>query len=118
DCGATELAPTGTPGLYAADVTIPAGSCEYKVALDDAWDESYGFEGENGPLSLAGDPPVRVTYDDSTHRIALTPLALAGDYSADDDALVTEPVRQAGAGESFYFVMTDRFANGDAGNDT
>ncbi|MDQ2624121.1 MAG: alpha-amylase family glycosyl hydrolase, partial [Actinomycetota bacterium] len=118
ECEATELVPTGTPGIFTADFTVPAGSWEYKVAIDDAWDESYGFEGENVPLHLAGDAPVRVSYDDTTHRIALTPLALAGDYSADDDALVTEPVRQAGDGETFYFVMTDRFANGDGSNDT
>jgi len=118
ECVETELAPTSTPGVYAADFTIPAGSWEYKVAIDDSWDESYGHEGENVPLVLAGPSPVRVTYDDATHRIALTPLALAGDYSAADDVLVADPVRQAGDGEQFYFVMTDRFANGDPSNDT
>jgi len=118
DCAVTELAPTTTPGVYEAEFAIPAGSWEYKVAIDDAWDESYGHDGENVPLTLAGEATIRVTYDDASHRIALTPLGLAGDYTAADDALVAAPVRQAGDGENFYFVMTDRFANGDASNDT
>ncbi|GAB6940479.1 pullulanase-type alpha-1,6-glucosidase [Isoptericola variabilis] len=119
-CAATALAPAGD-GTFSADVDLPAGTYEYKVALDGAWDESYGREGtdENAPLVLGGDARVRVTYDDTTHRVALTPLTLAGAYDdATDAGLVVPPVRQAGSDERFYFVMTDRFANGDAANDT
>ncbi len=52
------------------------------------------------------------------------PLAIAareqprGAYTDADAALVREPALPAGAGQSFYFVMTDRFANGDPTNDT
>ncbi|MCK9792458.1 pullulanase-type alpha-1,6-glucosidase [Isoptericola sp. 4D.3] len=119
-CADTLLAPAGD-GTFSAEVDLPAGSYEYKVALDGGWDESYGREGtdENAPLVLAGDARVRVTYDDTTHRVALTPLGLAGAYDdATDAGLVVPPVRQAGADERFYFVMTDRFANGDPTNDT
>ncbi|MFE6969297.1 pullulanase-type alpha-1,6-glucosidase [Isoptericola sp. NPDC057653] len=119
-CAASALAPAGD-GTFSADVDLPAGTYEYKVALDGAWDESYGREGtdENAPLVLGGDARVRVTYDDATHRIALTPLTLAAGYDDAADAdLVVPPVRQAGSDERFYFVMTDRFANGDTGNDT
>jgi pullulanase-type alpha-1,6-glucosidase len=119
DCGATELAPTGVPGQFAAEFTLPAGTWQYKVALNDTWDESYGRDGggDNAPLVLGGDALVRVVYDDTTHRTALTPLDLAGDYTASDDALVAAPVRQPGSAEQFYFVMTDRFANADPTND-
>ncbi|MFE5311141.1 pullulanase-type alpha-1,6-glucosidase [Isoptericola sp. NPDC056605] len=119
-CAATALAPAGD-GTFGADVDLPAGTYEYKVALDGAWDESYGREGtdENAPLVLGGDARVRVTYDDTTHRVALTPLTLAGAYDDAADAdLVAPPVRQPGSDERFYFVMTDRFANGDTSNDT
>ncbi|MFI2296102.1 pullulanase-type alpha-1,6-glucosidase [Isoptericola sp. NPDC019571] len=119
-CAATTLAPAGD-GTFGADVDLPAGTYEYKVALDGAWDESYGREGtgENAPLVLGGDARVRVSYDDTTHRVALTPLTLAGAYDDATDAdLVVPPVRQAGSDERFYFVMTDRFANGDDSNDT
>jgi pullulanase-type alpha-1,6-glucosidase len=120
ECTATELAPTTTDGRYAIDVTLPAGSYEFKVAVDDAWDESYGADGsgDNTPLVLAGEQPVRFTYDDTTHRTALAPLDLTGAYTPADDALVADPVRVPGSDEQFYFVMTDRFANGDESNDT
>ncbi len=118
-CAATELTPAGD-GTYTAEFDVPAGTWEYKVALDDTWDESYGREGtaDNAPLVLAGDARVRFTFDLDTRLTALTPLTLAGDYTPADDALVTAPVRKAGGNERFYFVMTDRFANGDPANDT
>lgn len=120
DCAQTELAPTSTPGVYSADFTVPAGSFEYKVAINDTWDEAYGKNGgaDNIPLVVAGPSSLRFTYDDTTHRIALTPLDLGAGYTPADDALVATPVRDPGADQQFYFVMTDRFADGDASNDT
>jgi glycosidase len=41
-----------------------------------------------------------------------------GAYTDADAALVRDPALPPGAGQSFYFVMTDRFANGDPANDT
>jgi len=119
DCAATELQPTGTAGVFSAELEVPAGTWEYKLALNDSWDESYGVDGsgDNSPLVLAGPTTIRFTYDDATHRSALVPLGLAGDYTDADDAIVAEPVRDPGAGQQFYFVMTDRFANGDPSND-
>lgn len=40
-----------------------------------------------------------------------------GAYTDADASLIREPATPAGSGQSFYFVMTDRFANGDPGND-
>ncbi|WP_375141893.1 pullulanase-type alpha-1,6-glucosidase [Zhihengliuella sp.] len=119
-CDATELAPTDQPGIFAAEFTLPAGTYEYKAALNDAWDEAYGLDGgqENIPLTIAGESTLRFTYDDATHRVSLQPLDLAAGYTEEDAALVADPVRQAGSDEQFYFVMTDRFANGDPANDT
>ncbi|GAA4375833.1 hypothetical protein GCM10023152_20200 [Agromyces bauzanensis] len=120
DCAATELIATGTPGVFAAEFTIPAGDWHYKVAVNDTWDESYGLDGGAGdiPLTVAGDTPVRVIFDDTLKRVGLEATGLRGAYDeASDAALVADPVRQAGSDEVFYFVMTDRFANGDAAND-
>lgn len=121
ECAATDLLPTATPGVYAAEFTIPAGSYEYKVAVNDTWDESYGLNGggDNIPLTVAGDTPVRVVFDDTLKRVGLeATAALRGAYDEASDAdLVADPVRQAGSDEVFYFVMTDRFANGDSTND-
>ena len=51
---------------------VPAGSWEYKVALDGSWAENYGAEGvRNGAnltLTSAGGP-VRFTYDHPTRMI-------------------------------------------------
>ncbi|WP_067195166.1 pullulanase-type alpha-1,6-glucosidase [Microbacterium sp. XT11] len=120
DCAATELAPTGAAGVYSAAFEVPAGSYEYKVALNDSWDEAYGLDGggDNIPLTVAGPATLRFTYDDTLHRVGVEVESLRGAYSAADDALIAEPVRQAGAGQQFYFLMTDRFANGDPSNDT
>ncbi|WP_375142113.1 pullulanase-type alpha-1,6-glucosidase [Microbacterium sp.] len=120
DCADTDLAATETAGLYAAEFTVPAGSWQYKVAVDDGWDESYGLDGgrDNIPLVLEGPSRVKVVFDDTTHRVGLELLSIRGGYDdATDAGLVAAPVRQPGAGNVFYFVMTDRFANGDTAND-
>lgn len=120
DCAQTELAPTATAGVYAAEFSVPAGSWEYKVAVNDAWDEAYGLDGgsDNIPLTTAATTTLRFVFDDNTHKVGLEVVdGLRGDYTSADDALVAAPVRQAGGDEQFYFVMTDRFANGSTAND-
>ncbi|GAA1635334.1 pullulanase-type alpha-1,6-glucosidase [Microbacterium flavum] len=121
-CAATVLDPVEGTTQFARTFTLPAGTYEYKIALDGGWDESYGADGAAGggniPLTIAGPATLRFVYDDSSHRIAIEAQSLAAGSTADDDALVTPPVRQAGDGKQFYFVMTDRFANGDPANDT
>ncbi len=120
DCAATQLQSTGVDGVYAAEFVVPAGSWQYKVAADGGWDSAWGLDGgdANVPLTLAGDASIRFSFDVNAQRIGLELLDLDGDYSAADDAIVAPPVRQAGSEEAFYFVMTDRFANGDPSNDT
>ncbi|GAA1466034.1 pullulanase-type alpha-1,6-glucosidase [Microbacterium thalassium] len=119
DCSATELAPTSVDGVFAAEFEVPAGSWQYKVAVNDTWDESYGLDGggDNIPLTIAGPATLRFLFDDNTHRVGLEAVSLRDGYTADDDALIAAPVRQPGSDEQFYFVMTDRFANGDTAND-
>ncbi|WP_434738106.1 pullulanase-type alpha-1,6-glucosidase [Microbacterium wangruii] len=121
DCAATELAATDEAGIFAAEFEVPAGSYEYKVAVNDTWDEAYGLDGgaDNIPLTIDGPAALRFVFDDTTHRVGLEALSVRGEYDGDADGdLVAPPVRQPGATEQFYFVMTDRFANGDPGNDT
>ncbi len=118
-CAATALAPTAQDGLYAAEFEVPAGSYEYKVAVNGSWDESYGLDGggDNIPLTVGGPSTLRFTFDDASHRIGVEVLSLRAGYTDADADLVDAPVRQPGSGEQFYFVMTDRFANGDPSND-
>lgn len=119
DCPQTELAPTDTAGVYAAEFEVPAGTYAYKVAVNDAWDESYGLDGggDDIPLTIAGPSTLRFVFDDNTKRVGVEVKSLAGAYTDGDAALVSAPVRQPGSDEQFYFVMTDRFANGDPSND-
>ena len=61
ECAATHLEPVaGQPEVFRATFTVPAGSYEYKVALNDAWDENYGAGGAPGganiPIDRAGRP--------------------------------------------------------------
>ncbi len=99
---------------------MPAGTYEYKVAVNDTWDESYGLDGggDDIPLTIAGPATLRFVFDDTTHRVGLEATSSRAATRPTDDALVAAPVRQPGDGKQFYFVMTDRFANGDASNDT
>ena len=119
ECAESELAPTGAEGIYSAEFEVPAGTYQYKVALNDSWDEAYGLDGGDGniPLTIAGPSTLRFTFDDNIKRVGVEVSGLRDGYTAADDALIGAPARQAGAGEQFYFVMTDRFANGDTSND-
>ena len=119
-CDVTELVPTGTEGVWAAEFTLPAGTFDYKVALNDTWDVAYGQNGggDNIPLTVAGESTLRFTFDLATKRIGLEALSLAGPYSDTDAPLAAAPIREPGSDEQFYFVMTDRFKDGDPSNNT
>jgi hypothetical protein len=77
------LAPVAaSPGLFRATFEVPAGGYEYKVALDNSWDENYGAGGVPGGANIAitaPGGPVTFTYDHATHVISDdTPRPLAG----------------------------------------
>jgi hypothetical protein len=120
-CAASEL-PLVSGTTYRRDFTVPAGSYELKVTINGSWDENYGADGvrdgANIPLRVAGPARLRFTYDDSTHRVSFTPLDVAGDaVTAADRALASPSLRNDLTRERFYFVMADRFANGNPAND-
>ncbi len=117
DCKRTDLLPVAG-GKFARELVIPEGAHEFKVALDDGWVENYGADGQrdgpNIPLSLAGPARVVFTYDPASNRVAVRPAAGADRESA--SGLARDSLR--GHTDQFYFIVTDRFANGDPGNDT
>ena len=119
-CNTTDLTPTGTTGVWSAEFTLPAGTYDYKVALNDSWDEAYGLDGggDDIPLTISGHSTLRFTFDLARKRVGLEALDVAGAYGEMDAALVANPIRQPGSDEQFYFVMTDRFKDGDATNNT
>ncbi|MEL4358984.1 MULTISPECIES: pullulanase-type alpha-1,6-glucosidase [unclassified Luteococcus] len=117
-CENTQLQKEANSTVHSRTLKIPAGTWEYKVAINQAWDEAYGDGDGNATLVLAGPAEVKVSYDDQTHQIGLTPTTLAGGVSDADKGLAKDSLRQAVTKERFYFLMADRFANGDHKNDT
>lgn len=63
-------------GKYLLTGTLSAGSYEYKIAINDSWDENYGVNGEhngsNYQLTLDNQTQVTFIYDDVTHRVTLS----------------------------------------------
>ncbi len=119
-CTKTELQPvSGQEGVFESSFTIPEGTFEYKAVFDNDWDQTYPAGQTNRTLTIGGPTEIKFTYmtktDDRDERLALTPV-LKGDYTSEDDALIQQPVRQPGAGENFYFVLVDRFNDGDESN--
>src|SRR3954454_1011552 len=117
DCTKTDLALEPGTTTYAAEFRVPAGSYELKVAINHSWDESYGQGSGNVPLVLAGPATLRFTYDDTTYAVGVAPTDLPSPATKSDSALATPSLRQLATKERFYFVMADRFANGDTAND-
>jgi glycosidase len=117
ECTATDLVQDGS--TYSRVFTIPAGSWELKIAINHSWSESYGAAGgsANIPLALTADAAIRVSYDDLTHLVTVSPADLPGSATGADRALAVSSLRSLLTKERFYFLMADRFANGDPGND-
>lgn len=116
-CDATALTDLGN-GEWAATFTLPAGEHEVKVALDGSWDKSYGAGGTEGniPLALAGPTTVEIRYASEGNRVSLALPEEDLSYDASSHPLPS-PYRHPGGGQTFYFVLTDRFSNGDPSND-
>ena len=73
ECAATHLALDAEDGVWQATFAVPAGTWEYKAALDGTWDENYGAgavrDGPNVALTLEEPTDVTFFYDDGTHWV-------------------------------------------------
>ncbi|SDQ15761.1 alpha-amylase family glycosyl hydrolase [Quadrisphaera sp. DSM 44207] len=118
-CTATDLtALAGSPGVFETVEDVPAGAYEYKVRLDGSWEESYGRGQENAPLVLEAPARLRFTYDHAAHAVSVAPAQGQPGLQPGDAALAGDSLREDLTRERFYFVMADRFENGDPANDT
>src|SRR3954447_1094078 len=84
-CGASHMTAPAKDGVYRFTANLPAGTFQYKVAIDDSWNENYGAHaasgGENVSLTLASPRTVHFFYhpvshwitDDVTSRIVSAP---------------------------------------------
>ena len=70
ECAATHLAFDADDDVWQATFPVPAGTWEYKAALNGTWDENYGAgavrDGPNIPLAL--DAPTRASSSTTTTR--------------------------------------------------
>ena len=124
DCATTDLA-ARPGGTHSASFDLPPGSYEFKIAMNHSWALNYGaggvVDGRNIPLVLAGAAPktaVTISFDDTSHMVTITPTAEQPGRNSGDRTLAGDSLRTDLTRERFYFVMTDRFANGDPRNDT
>ncbi len=99
---------------------LPAGSYEFKVATNESWSNpNYGAGGGDGNVAFSV-PAAGITVVFSFNSATNIPTVLVNNPPpAADAALIKAPVSDPGnQDEVFYFVMPDRFANGDAANNT
>jgi hypothetical protein len=73
DCAATHLDFDAEDEVWQKVFNVPAGNWEYKLPLNDSWDENYGQDATpNGPniaLSLGTVADVKFYYDHETHWV-------------------------------------------------
>lgn len=132
-CAATHLDQIGN-GVWRKEFTVQAGSYEYKMALNDEWDESYaGNHQANGntTLTVPAQQAVRFYYDHKTHavldsytdKIAVaagsfqSEIGCAGDWQpecvrslltdAEDDGIYTFQANNIPAGSYEFKVALD-----------
>jgi|GEM_PF-52753 len=73
ECASTYLGYDAGDDVWQGLFSLPAGSYEYKAALNNSWDENYGANaqqnGPNIPLSLGAETSVKFYYDHKSHWV-------------------------------------------------
>lgn len=73
ECTATQLSFDPNDTVWQRSFVLPAGSWEYKAALNGSWNENYGLGGAPGganiSLTLDAEATVKFYYDHGTHWI-------------------------------------------------
>lgn len=73
-CDQAQLAFDEEDQVWRLTVTLPAGSYEYKAALNRSWDVNYGaggaLDGANIALTLSEESQVTLTYDHATNIVS------------------------------------------------
>jgi len=115
DCLRSWLQDPDGDGVYTfASDAIPAGDYAFKVALDEGWVVSYPGSDVPFTVDALGDT-VTFTYTAATNAVTVDVEAAGPD--PDDAALARHSLREDLTDEVFYFVLPDRFDNGDPAND-
>jgi hypothetical protein len=126
-CAATHLAYDAGDDVWQGVFNIPAGSWEYKAALDDNWTVNYGanaqLNGSNIPLSLGAATNVKFYYDDKSHwvtdNVNSRIVVAAGDFqselgcSGDWDPACLRSWLQDPDGDGIYQFLTSALPGGN-----
>ncbi|HMQ30479.1 MAG TPA: pullulanase-type alpha-1,6-glucosidase [Chloroflexaceae bacterium] len=120
ECLRTLMSDADGDGVYTFSTDqLPAGSYEFKVATGESWSNpNYGQGGGADNIAFAvGQAGVEVEFSfDSASNVPT--VRVANPPPPEDAALLRAPVSDPdNQDEIFYFVMPDRFANGDPAND-
>jgi pullulanase len=127
ECAATFLLYDPEDDVWQSTFTIPAGSWEYKVALNGSWDENYGAHAaRNGPninLTLAATTDVKFYYSHETHWItdrvnsviATAPGNYQDELGCDDDwdPSCLRSWLQDPDGDNLFYFETEGLPAGD-----
>ena len=125
-CAASELGFDAEDDVWQAVWNIPAGSWNFKVALDDSWTENYGANAQlNGPnisLNLGAAAGVKFYYDHKSHWITdnvnSTIATVAGSFQSqlgcggDWQPACLRSWMQDVDGDGVYEFATDQIAPG------
>ncbi|WP_246068478.1 pullulanase-type alpha-1,6-glucosidase [Microbulbifer harenosus] len=127
DCAASQLTYDADDDIWQGTFSLPAGTYEYKVAINGGWDENYGGNGDaSGPnigLTLASDGAVKFLYDheskwitDNTRHSIVTAtgnfqseLGCPGDWQPD----CLRSWMQDVDGDGIYTFITSEIPAGD-----
>jgi pullulanase-type alpha-1,6-glucosidase len=115
DCLVSWLQDPDGDGVYTfVTDAIPAGDHESKAALDEAWDVSY--PASNLAFTVTDGATVTFSFVAATTEFMVQVDTPGGGLEPGDEGLVSAPARPP-VSETIYFVMPDRFEDGDPTND-
>ena len=126
DCAQSALTRADNDAIWRATYSLPAGSYEYKLAINGGWDENYGAGavpgGDNITLQLGEEAAVRFYYDHQTHWITDSRnsviATVAGDFQAamgcgtDWDPACLRSWLQDADGDGIYSFSTETLPAG------
>ncbi|MDM8521227.1 pullulanase-type alpha-1,6-glucosidase [Anaerolineales bacterium HSG6] len=101
---------------------IPAGDYDFKVALNEAWDDSYGVDGGGDNITFTvpdGSQKVTFSFDPTTTipqvKVEADDSGGSGPEPGDED-LVQAVIKRPFQDEILYFAVPDRFNDADTSN--
>ena len=92
ECDQLQLSRRSNDDVWSATITVPAGTYEYKAAIDKSFDTNYGLHAEPGGANIAlvvpsGGAKVTFYYDNATHWVTTdvdAPIVTAaGDFQSE-----------------------------------